>query len=213
MQIVLFYLLIIVGVVGFSFSFWHRIREDYTPDQICSSTILVLVGGLLGWVIFDRWLPQFSFWGILGGSLLFGVYAVRKIGLKLYESGDSAALGIVWFSLCFYLAHFVKDGFGDRFFRLVDLVPSLVSLLAFHLYFKNYRRFSWYPSGKIGFIAGSIGVLYFFTLALVAIYRFAVISFSSSIIDALVSLLLSVFFAGVVYSRSGRKFVLIRKKK
>ncbi len=209
---ILFYFLIVAGVIAFSFSIWRRLKEDYSPEQIFSSTILALLGGLLGFIIFDRWLPQFVFWGFLVGFVLFGLYAISKINLKLYEAWDAAALGLSWLSLFFHLGLLLKNGFGEKFSRALEVLPAIVAIVLFYVYLKNYRRFSWYPSGKIGFIGGSVACLYFVTLALVAIYQFWVLSFSSLIWTAGISTLSCIGFLVIVFSRSGRRVSFGKKK-
>lgn len=208
-----FYLLVALAVISFSYVFWLRLREDYTSDQIFSSTIIFLFGGLLGFIIFDRWLPNFSFWGFFLGVILFFLYAIKKIGLKLYEVGDAVALGMSWFLVFFYAALLLKNGVGEKLFRVLDIMPAALTLVAFYVYLKNYRMFSWYPSGKIGFIGGSLGVVYFVILALVAIYRFLMLSFLGSVWDALISFMTCLFFVGVVYLRSGRGIPVFGKRK
>ena len=205
----LFYLLLFLAVVSFSYVFWLRLREDYSSDQIFSMTLLCLFGGLLGWIIFDRWLPSLSFWGFIVGAGLFGLYAIRKMEIRLLEALDGVVLGFVWFSLFFYLGDIVRVGAAafslqTRFVDLVVFLPSITSLLVFYLYLRNYRRFSWYPSGKLGFIGGGLASLYFTLRALVDFYLFWVLSFSSLIFDSVLSLLVSAVFAGIVYLRSGR---------
>ena len=113
------------------------------------------------------------------------------------------------FSLFFYLGDIVRVGAAafslqTRFVDLVVFLPSITSLLVFYLYLRYYRRFSWYPSGKLGFIGGGFASLYFTLRALVDFYLFWVLSFSSLIFDSVLSLLVSAVFAGIVYLRSGR---------
>lgn len=201
-----FYLLVALAVISFSYVFWTRLREDYTSDQIFSSTIIFLFGGLLGFIIFDRWLPNFSFWGFVLGLSVFGLYAIRKMGIRLLEALDGGVLGFLWFAVFIYLGNVVRTG-AEAF---IAILPAVVSLAAFYLYFRKYRKFSWYPSGKIGFVAGSIMFLYFTLRALVDFYLFRVLSFHSLILDSLLSLLVSAVFAGVIYLRSGKQDKLVK---
>lgn len=197
-MILLFYPLFFLGVLAFLFFYWQKLKEDYTQDEIFSSGFLIIFGAILGFIIFNRWLPSFSFWGFFAGGVLFGLYAVSKMNLKGYEVWDGAGLGFVWLTLFSSLAGKEED--------FLSILPALVSLVVYFLFLKNYRKFSWYPSGKIGFIAGSLGVVYFFVRGIVAIYKFWVLSFLSSIWDLGLSLLGCIVFACIVYSRSGRKF-------
>ena len=204
MGVFLYYLLVFFGIFSFSFVFWRKLREDYTPDQIFSATLLFLVGGFLGTVIFNKWLPQFSFWGFIVGTFLFGFYSLKNFGMKFFEALDGITVGLSWFSIFALGAIVIRDSWGDRFVNLIGVLPGVVTLLVYTFFLKKYRRFSWYPSGKIGFVGMSTVVVYFTLRALVATYQFWVLSSPGHLVDGLIALLVSLFFVGFIYFRSGR---------
>lgn len=158
----------------------------------------------MGWVIFNRWFPVYSFWGFLLGCFFFGLYIVKKKNMKLFEALDGGVLGLLWLAIFVYLGVVARFGFGKYFLNVLGPILPIVVLTLYRLYIVGYRRFSWYPSGKIGFVGAICACLYFSLRTVVDFVRFRVLSSFSLLVDALVSLVLVIIFALTVYLRSGR---------
>src|SRR5258708_32013600 len=67
----------LVGILGFLFLFWRRLKEDYTSDQIFSFGFLLvgalLIGSILGLLVHTP--PGLWFWGaFLVGTICFRVF-------------------------------------------------------------------------------------------------------------------------------------------
>lgn len=197
------FLALFLGVILFSFVLWRQLKEDYTHDQVFYFTLLLLLGSLLGWFVTGKFFADYSFWGFLVGILIFGIYGIKKIGLKLFELIDSVSQGLFWLLFTFGVVGLVKakPALEDIFFFL----PLCFSLLAFHYFSRNYRRFSWYPSGKIGFVGFASLAVFFFVRFLIAFYFFFLVQSISN----MANLVLNMVAAGVcfltIYLRSGRK--------
>lgn len=213
------YLLLFLGIFSFSFVSWRSLREDYSSEKTFSCTVLFLLGGLAGWTIFNRWLPEFAFWGALGGSSIFGFGTIFRMNFRFFEVLDALAVGFLWLTLFLCSAIIFRQGQGQNFTNLYIPVIAAVTLLTYQFFLKHYRRFSWYPSGKIGFIGGMSIALFFFFRMLVDFVEVWMLSSqrAPALIDASFSLLISGVFLSIVYIRSERRnaqrFVVFFEKK
>lgn len=192
-----------LGVVLFSFVLWRRLKEDYPHEQIFFLTLLFLFVGFLSLVIIDKRLGDFSFWGVFVINILAGFYFIKKLGFKFFESIDALAPSWFWFIFFFSLAGFLRD--WKNIMSLSYPTAALLSLFTYHFLLARYRRFSWYPSGKVGFAGFFSLAAYFVLQALVAIYKTLVLSFNSASVDFAVNGLLSLVLVFIVYMRSGRE--------
>ncbi len=191
-----------LGAVLFSFVLWRKLKEDYPHEQIFFLTSLFLITGILSSAIIDRRLGNFSFWGLIAFNTLAGIYFIKKLGFKFFEFIDALAPAWFWFIFFSSLIGLLREWGNVINFSYPG--AALLSLFAYHFFLTRYRRFSWYPSGKVGF-AGlvSLGV-YFLLQALVAIYRAPVLSFNSTSADLAINILLAFILVFMVYMRSGR---------
>lgn len=201
MLIVLDLFLKFLGAVVFSFVLWRKLKEDYSHDLIFSFTILVLALALFGDILSQNFLPGLSFWSVLFFQLLCVSFFVKKGYFKFYELIDGLAISwITFFVFVDILSFYVLSGF--------------ITLLIYMTILKRYRRFSWYPSGRIGFLGLSVSSLYFLLRGLVAILTYSVLPFFGvwglhewsiiRIVDAILSMFLFGVFAFWIYVRSGR---------
>lgn len=183
-----------------SFIFWRKLRDDYAPGKIFSFTLVLFLGVVAGSLLV-RYLPvgesglaTFSFWLPFFLIVLLTLYLVRKLDFRLFEVLDSLVPASLFFLLIYSLA--VVGNFERE--SLVEAGLAFVGLLIFHLLKGRYRKFSWYPSGKVGFLGLVTLALYFFARFLIAIL------FPLDLASAIISLVLSLFFIFAVYLRSGR---------
>lgn len=205
MQTTLYYLLLFLGFFAFSFVSWRKFHEDYDPNAIFTLTLGFLMGGIPVWFLFARFFPAYSVWGFLLGGLAAGWYAARKMHFKVYEILDGVALGLVWFSLFFYIGFLIRFGWGKYFTNTLYLLVPILVLVCARYVFTGYRRFSWYPSGKIGFIGAAAGFSYFFLLLVVDFALSLVLSSPGKLVESGISLLAVVVFFSALYLRSGRR--------
>ena len=129
--------LTIFSLLLFLFLIFRKLRHDYPQDEIVRASIIGLIIGVIFW--------------FLGG----------KIGLISPLSFVVSLLIVVW-----YFSKFRSWRFWASLEAMT--MPGLVSLaivsfnkmeaigyilaLVSNLFWRNYRRFHWYPSGRAGFL-------------------------------------------------------------
>jgi hypothetical protein len=137
-------------------------REDYSSDLIFSAgsffVLLTLVGYLLSRLVLFLFVASsvfnpagLWFWGAFGGFAVAILVSVRKYKLNVVQTSESALLGASFWLLIVFVAN-------------LAVLPtiSLVLFYALFYYFeKNYRRFSWYKSGRAGFSGLAVTSLFF----------------------------------------------------
>lgn len=205
---ILSFLLYLAGVIFFSFILWRKLKEDYPSERIFLVTLVLLGVGVLSlgvssWVLIDR-LPfrDFSFWVLAIFNVLFGIYVIKKLEFKFFEFTDALAPSWLWLIFFFSLAGFLQD--WKNFAGLSYPAGALLSFFTYHFLLSKYRRFSWYPSGKVGFAGfASLGV-YFLLRAGVAIYSATLLLFKGGIFEILANLFAFTLLMFIVYMRSGR---------
>lgn len=204
----------------FSFVLWRKLKEDYSHDLIFSFTILVLALALFGDILSQNFLPGLSFWSVLFFQLLCVSFFVKKGYFKFYELVDGLTTSWLTLFLTVNVSGLFVQIIRDRGLKTSDLhflFHALFILLTFIVYktvLNRYRGFSWYPSGRIGFIGLAVSSLYFLLRGLVAILTYSVLPFFGvqglpewsviRIVDAILSMFLFGVFAFWIYVRSGR---------
>lgn len=206
--------LVFVGVFVFSFFLWRRLREDYTADQIFVLTLLLLVGIWLGLIIGRRFLPDYSFWTLLFGFFLMGFYGVKKLQMRIFEVIDSALPAFLWAMFFFQ----PLDLWQKHLPPYIESLLPAVAIGSYYYFSKNYRKFYWYPSGKIGFAGLASFAFYFLLKSLIAFYLGLMLSFGKiEVVNGVLSILVSGICVMILYIRSDREdfsifFKKIRRK-
>lgn len=210
-----FGILTAIGFVIASFLFWRRLKEDFPEEEIFTLTLWLALGGLLvsrlAYVILHSHLfiqnpPALFFWGKYPGFSLLG--AVLGILGTLGYFGKKKDWDI-WIALdalvpvC--LVIFVLGSFGAylsnrEIFYLTFPILGVSVLLIKKFCLVNYRSFSFYPSGKVGFLGLSSMILFFSLILPLDFYKKSVLS-----LEAIGFLVIIVVALGFLYQRSGRK--------
>lgn len=201
----------LAGFLFFLFFFWKRLREDYSSLAIFSVVFYItLTGAVLGVAArygLTRLIPSTTvftssglwFWTAVIGGMIGLIVSIYKFKLRFFETFEAAVLGL------FYWLAFIFLGDGLANSSLVSLIGAgLVCVLIFVFYFvsKNYRKLTWYKSGRIG-IAGLVGAILFFGLRVAVALTFPyVLSFVGKF-DALLSGTVVVLLLYGVYELSG----------
>lgn len=192
-----------LGLVFFSFSLWRSLKEDYPTEKIFILTLVLAGTGFLSWSIFRERAGSFGFW--LAGAILVlvGTWALKKMEFKFFEFADGLAPSWFWLVFFFSLAGFFKD--WKNFTGLFYPAAALLSLFTYRFLLVRYRRFSWYPSGKVGFAGFSSLGVYFVLQGAVVFYGNPVLSLdNTALFVAAGSVLLFLLFMFILYLRSGR---------
>ncbi len=148
------------GSVVFLFILWHRLKEDYSHKIILDTGFLVIVGLILSQLISKFFLPAWWFWLAVGvGSLALG-FSIYRNKLKLFETIDAAVSGIFPWLLLVFLYSSVST---KNIYTLGGFFVILAIYLLYHFLNSQYKKFSWYHSGKVGFSGlTTIGTFFLF---------------------------------------------------
>ncbi|MDO8452207.1 MAG: hypothetical protein Q7S79_00485 [bacterium] len=209
---ILDYLLKFFAAGAFSFVLWKKLKEDYTTDLIFSFTILILVFSTIGTVVGQYFLKGYSFWLVVSLETLVVAWFIKSNYFRLYELLDALVLSLLALFLGSNITELLLQVIRDQGFGIPDIYftaqifVSLITIILYKTYLKRYRSFSWYPSGKIGFIGLSLAASYFLLRGLVAIGTISVVPFFelARILDTVLSFLLFFVFSAWIYTRSGK---------
>lgn len=164
---------ILVSIFIFSFALWRRLKEDYQESQIFYLTLLLLSGGGIGIFLASKFLDNYLLWSFIGGLTLAGLYGAKKLKFKTFEVVDAVVPGFLWLMLAVYPAYLLKE-------QLPILISEasilIISLTAYYFFIKNFRKFYWYPSGKIGFAGLATLAILFIGRIIIAFYAGMMIS-------------------------------------
>lgn len=209
----LFWSLIIATILA-SFSFWRQLKEDYKEEVIFRTTLSALASGLflsrLLFVLLNlgefglsfrnfftlNYSNNFYFAGGLFGVILAIIWQVKRSKGNAWEVLDALVMPFLYYLIFASVGFFLTKGNG---WDLVYLGMGMAGFILYPLSQKNYRSFSWYKSGKTGFLFTFFGLIYclvFLGLAFLKndalyLYRF-------------IWLFLALASAGALYYRSER---------
>jgi len=209
----LFWFLALAFLVS-AYSFWKRLREDYAEELIFGLTLrggfFALIFARLFFVLCNLNLFEFSVaaWVTahvgadfnLGGAFVGVVWAVvwqmKKRKKHPWEVLDALSLAVLYFLVLGGVGSFLTNGiYSDLFFSVI----GLVGLGFFPFLKKNYRSFSWYKSGKTGFLFALYSVYVFFFLLVLAFFKP-----DNLYLNRLISLFLVLASLWILYTRSER---------
>lgn len=155
------------------FFVWRRLKEDYSSEIVFSLAVFVLLGLVAGFFASKYLLPAAWFWFEVAGVLAgFGLSAV-KFKLKFYETFEAVSLALlIWLSIG-WLAVFLIT---PSVYSFLACLLIILLVVLFFLLDANYKDFTWYKSGRIGF-AG------FVTLGAFFLTRCAIASFFPTLLS------------------------------
>ncbi|MFH1971516.1 MAG: hypothetical protein ABIJ05_04000 [Patescibacteria group bacterium] len=157
----------LIGIFIFLFLFWKRMKDDYLPNQIFSTFFYILFFMLVFYFISINLFTSWWFWFTYLGFTLGLVLGILRFKLKFYETYEAAFLGfLICFSM-YLLGDSVRNLNIDSF---VGFVISMLLIGIFHFIDANYKNFSWYKSGKVGFTGLILLAIFFLTRALAYIF-------------------------------------------
>lgn len=192
----------LAGAFCLAFVLWRKLKEDYKEDLIFYLTIILVGILLLASKIFGTYLPDFSFLGIVVSLIFVTLYSFKKLGFKFFESIDALSMGGLWF-LFFLGADWLLKTRASSPAAVLNILVIFLSLLSYKFFLSRYRRFSWYPSGKVGFPGLASLAIFFLLNSAVAFYSWPVLSFPW-IVNIGTNAVLSLTLSTILYLRSGR---------
>lgn len=164
----------VLAVYMFLFLFWKKLKEDYLSSQIFTSSLFSLLGLLVFVFLFARLNSSWWFWWAFFGSIIGLFFAVSRFNLKLFEAFEAWVNANLASLIVLSLIKSLLDKGTENIFIL-----GLV--LAFYLIYvfvdKNYKKFTWYKSGRVGFSGVVVFALFFLCRFVVALFYPSMISF------------------------------------
>lgn len=220
MIIFISYLLKIIATILFSYLLWKKLKEDYAHEIIFSFTIISLLAVAFGSMLSKYITPGYDFWIVFILLIINIIWFVKRGHFKFYELLDALPITGLTFFLISNLSNLEVQKLLGKDIKINDLQNWLhllfifILLLLYKGVLKNFRSFTFYPSGKIGFLGLSVLSLYFLFRGLVAIIIPSVLRFTqtkgpsnwdaSNIIDPALSFIVFIFLGIWIYVRSGR---------
>ena len=188
----------LIGLFIFLFLFWKRMKDDYLPNQIFSTFFYILFFILVFYFISINLFTSWWFWLTYLGFTLGLVLGILRFKLKFYETYEAAFLGfLICFSM-YLLGDSVRSLNIDSF---VGFVISMLLIGIFHFIDANYKNFSWYKSGKVGFTGLILLAIFFLTRVLAYIFFPNTLSFVSNY-EIYFSSISSFIFLALTYNLS-----------
>lgn len=136
-----------------SFSIWRKmIKEDFREEEIFSLNLFMLLAGIsfgrLSWMAVDA--PEI---GAVIGILLIVIWRLKSLNRNIWEGLDTLSQPMIYSLIFVGLGLFLSKG---NYFSLFYTLAGITGLLLYSLLKTRYRRFSWYKSGKTGFLFWAI---------------------------------------------------------
>lgn len=174
---------VIVAVVFFLFQIFRRLRSDYPEREIVRISFLGLIICFILGYFGSQWnLPVF--WPILVGVLLTVWFSGWKYSWRFLTTMETiVSPGLI----SLLLAGFNK----------IETIGFLIALVS-NLYWRSYRRFHWYPSGRGGFI-------FLVDLVIVSLFNVGLDFYHRRLVELTVWLLMAVVGALFLILISGRR--------
>ena len=181
-----------------SFSFWRRLREDYKEEEIFGLTLFIVGGSL-----FFAWVSAFVFGSsqffppsaFLGVALSVKLWSTR-FKVNIWEVFDALSLPFLFFLLFGGIGSFLGSG---NFWDWQYFGVGLLGLGVWKFSKEKYRSFSWYKSGKIGFLLWGVSFVVFLLLSLLAFIKGDALYF-----ELLILIFIALFSAMMIYFRAER---------
>ncbi|KKR09773.1 MAG: hypothetical protein UT38_C0021G0002 [Microgenomates group bacterium GW2011_GWA2_39_19] len=206
-------LFLVFAAFSFSFVFWRRLKEDYPHNCIFKFTLIVLAGSLIGQWVGYTWAREYLFWTVSLGVVLASLYSLKKFSFKFYEVIDASAIGFFWFllfsnlALLFSVVSFNLSSLLTLKIQLLKVALVLLSMLLYRFISTRYRKLSWYPSGRIGFVGMASLCVYLFLYAILSVFAIGSVSqlpqLPAESVNVIIGVVLSGVLAFTIYKRAG----------
>jgi len=168
----------VFGILVFLFLFWKKLKDDDIQDQIFSTGFFAVLTCILFLLLSKFFLPKWWFWFGFWGFLIGLLGGILKFKLRIYEILDAAFFSVT--PAVFII--FLYDSTRQSNWYLLEHSVLLALIFLLYLYLnRNYKKFSWYKSGRIGFAGLSATGFYFLARAVIAFWIPFMVSFVGKI--------------------------------
>lgn len=174
-----------LGLIVFMYLLWRDLKDDYGDQKIINYAWIALIGflvggrlvyGLINWGVWnDSWISWLSVWNKPGtnylGSYLGLILASWLVALKNQWKFLSLMDDIVKPTLIFSSLLMFDEWLRSNFFikLIIYLGLLMFDVVLVNWLRKRYRSFSWYKSGKKGFVVLFNNLLFFLAVFIVLI--------------------------------------------
>lgn len=166
---------IIISNLLFLYIFWLRLKEDYTSDQIFSTTFYIIAAVLFANIVSRRFFPTAWFWFGFAGLTIGVTAGILRFRLRVMETLEAGIAAILPSFMFVFLADFVRNGNLHSGFGAMAVFGLLLTFFALD---KHYKSFGWYKSGRVGFSGLTVLGILFLTRSVVATKFTFMLSFS-----------------------------------
>lgn len=164
----------IFAILIFLFFFWRKLKDDYIQDQIFSTAFYVILISIFFILLSKFLLPKWWFWFGFLGFLIGLMIGISRFKLRIYETFDAAIFSFLPSAFAYSLYESTRS---SDWYLLAHSVLFLVIFLLYLFFNRNYKKFSWYKSGRVGFAGLAAGGVYFLVRAAIAFKLSFMISF------------------------------------
>jgi hypothetical protein len=196
-NVFLLILFIVISFFIYLFFLWKFLREDYDPHRVFSFGIATFIATLIGTGV-GIWMGNVWFWTGLMGYVVMTIILARKFEFRIVEIIEASTPGyfVIYLAILFYgLSN--SGGLAT----IILLAVTFLLLILFFVLKRNYKRFTWYKSGRLGFASLiSIGLL-FLVRAITSVVAPDVVS-HIGVVGFIPSAILSFFSFFTVYNLS-----------
>lgn len=193
---------IFLGALCAAYIFWKKLKEDYHDSEIFTLTFYSLGLALASYIIVDSLYPRAHLWIPAMCSAIVIYWKSNKYQMRFFEVLE--AFVPAFFAFIFFAA--LAHAFNGISLQEIAGELSAVSLAGLVYWYtsKNFRRFTWYPSGKLGISSLSSLAVWSSGRAILAMYAPSMLSFSYYILDVLLGWVFAILCIAVLYNRSGQ---------
>lgn len=198
--------LLIAGFCAFSFLLWKGLKEDYPANWIFSLSIFVGAGAISGVLISKLASIGGLFFWITAIGLTIGVFISRiSVKIRIGDLFDSLVPSSAILLSFIYPVFLFTTAYEFRVLHFIGFLLTVASLFLFFYLRENYKKFSWYISGKNGFAGIATLGAYFYAKAVIVYFLAGVLLFKRFLVfQFLLSLTLAIILTVFLFRRSGR---------
>jgi hypothetical protein len=164
----------LISIFIFLYILWYKLKEDYSPSLIFSAGFTIVILVVLVNLVALRFFPSYWFWVSFVGTILAVLISILKYKLSFYEFFDSIVISLhPWLGLIFLdkLASSLDASV------LILVLQVIVTSILYLIFDKNYKSYSWYRSGRVGFSGFAVIGAFFILRSAIALGFGDMISF------------------------------------
>ena len=157
----------ILGIFILIFLFWLRLKDDYHYEKIFNLVSFVLAGILIGFISLKFVPSVYWFWIYLIAIILSFTVGIIKLKIRFFESLDSLVISLLPYFGLYLLSQSIKN------YSLSSFIGFWIVTVFVFLYFfvdANYRKFTWYKSGRVGFSGLLVAGLFFIARSVLSVF-------------------------------------------